>query len=164
MEPLADGRHLAVSTERTSAVSTNTGSIQVTSHSVPFSRAVYIIAMQMGETSLDSVVMRVLNGHTKDAVYCMCALPNGALMTGGGKLDASLQLWKNSQILPFDNDQDDDQTSRDTTASFIQTESAQDLSSVCGYVFALEFLPDLKEGSSEFAIAAGRYNTVKILL
>ena len=170
MEPLSDGRHLAVSTENNPIMSTTTGSIQATNHSVPFSRAVYIIDMQMGESSLshgsvNSVVVRVLNGHTKDAVHCMCALPNGDLLTGGGKLDATLQLWKKSQILPYNNNQsDDDETSRDTMTSFIQTESAQDLSTACGYVFALEFLSDLKAGSAQFAIAAGRYNTIKILL
>ena len=33
-----------------------------------------------------------------------------------------------------------------------------------GYSFDLEVLPDLKPGSELFAVAAARYNTVKVVL
>jgi hypothetical protein len=66
-------------------------------------------------------------------------------LTGGGKLDATLQLWKQEQDIT------------------VQTESAKTLSDV-GYVFSLAVLPDAKAGSNRFAVAAARYNTVKIFL
>jgi WD40 repeat protein len=74
--------------------------------------------------------LAVLNGH-KDVVQCICELPNGDLLTGGGKLDATLQLWKQEQDIT------------------VQTESAKTLSDV-GYVFSLATLPDAKAGSNRF--------------
>lgn len=152
MEPLGDGRHLAVSTDynRDTQLSTNPGNTDI-----PFSRAVYIIDMLklLESGSIDMDTTQILCGHDSDAVECMCALPNGGLLTGGGKLDAKLLLWKQSQLVS------DGDSKRP-----LQAEAAQDLSSACGYVFALDILHDLKPGSSQFAIAAGRYNVVKILL
>lgn len=148
MEPLGDGRHLAVSTASTANMDT-IGSFG-TSLSIPSSRAVYIL--DMGNTRNIGVI-RVLQGHTKDAVQCMCALPNGDLMTGGGKLDATLQLWESSQLISSD----------EGSESLLQNQSSQSFSDV-GYVFGLTVLKDKKPGSSEFAVAAARYNTVKIVL
>jgi WD40 repeat protein len=149
MESLGDGRHLAVSTTTTTMTR---NSAVGTSIPVPLSKAVYILDIdKYGSVE----VVRVLNGH-KDFVHCMCALPNGSLMTGGSKLDATLQLWNASQI---SSNEDQEYLSE----SLIQNQSSQTLSDV-GYVFGLIVLKDNKAGSSEFGVAAARYNTVKIVL
>jgi WD40 repeat protein len=138
MEALQDGR-LVVSTE---------GIVGTTGHSrlemgatevgIPFPQAVYVMDASC------ATFLSVLNGH-KDVVQCICELPNGDLLTAGGKLDATLQLWKQEQDIT------------------VQTESAKTLSDV-GYVFALAVLSDAKAGSNRFAVAAARYNTVKVFL
>jgi hypothetical protein len=79
----------------------------------------------------------------------MCELPNGDLLTGGGKLDATLQLWNQVQIQKDDNS--------------IQESSEKTLSEV-GYVFCLQALPDSKVGSDYYAVAAARYNTIKLVI
>ncbi|EJK50535.1 hypothetical protein THAOC_30462, partial [Thalassiosira oceanica] len=39
----------------------------------------------------------VLDGH-KDTVMCVRSLPDGSLLTGGGKLDATVKLWSCDQL------------------------------------------------------------------
>jgi WD40 repeat protein len=138
MEALQDGR-LVVSTEGIVGTSGRPRlEMGATEVGIIFPQAVYVMDASSATT------LAVLNGH-KDVVQCICGLPNGDLLTGGGKFDATLQLWKQEQ---------------DVT---IQTESAKTLSDV-GYVFSLAVLPDAKAGSNRFAVAAARYNTVKIFL
>lgn len=150
MEPIGDGRHLAVSTRMTSG-RTTTSAMRV---SVPLSQAVYVL--NVGSSDGNVHISRILTGHTKDAVHCMQALPNGDLLTGGGKLDATLQLWSSAQLSTNDGADERNEPLQSSQAS-------QQISSL-GYVFAMATLPDQKKGSSRFAIAAARYNTVKIIL
>ena len=84
----------------------------------------------------------------------MCELPNGDLLTGGGKFDATLQLWSRSQLEP--------PTDSEGTAHEV-TKSQKTMSDV-GYVFALTVLPDAKNDSTYYAVAAARYNTVKVVI
>jgi WD40 repeat protein len=154
MEPIGDGRHLAVSTRMTTGRTTTSA----TRLSVPLSQAVYVLDVGSSDGSSDGNfhISRILTGHTKDAVHCMQALPNGDLLTGGGKFDATLQLWSSAQL--FTNDGVDERNE-----PLQSSQASQQLSSV-GYVFAMATLPDKQNGSSRFAIAAARYNTVKIIL
>lgn len=150
MEPIGDGRHLAVSTRMTSG-RTTTSAMRV---SVPLSQAVYVV--DVGSSDGKVRISRILTGHTKDAVHCMQALPNGDLLTGGGKFDATLQLWSSAQLSTNDG-------ADERNVPLQSSQASQQISSV-GYVFAMTTLPDQKNGSSRFAIAAARYNTVKIIL
>jgi hypothetical protein len=79
----------------------------------------------------------------------MCQLPNGDLLTGGGKLDATLQLWSRSQVEGVD--------------GVVHSQSRKKLTEV-GYVFSLAVLLDTKKDSNYYAVAAGRYNTIKIII
>lgn len=149
MEPIGEGYDLAVSTKPTAA---RTG-IQVKNIVIPLPQAVYIIEISEGDWKIQ--VLGALTGHTKDAVYCMQALPNGDLLTGGGKMDATLQLWSSSQLFLKENVEE---------SKILQSSQASRQISSLGYVFAMATLRDKKSGSSRFAIAAARYNTVKVLL
>ena len=165
MEPL-DGRRLAVSTTATTrAAGTMAGARLL---NVPLTRAVYILEFQNNDDIMDMEVVRVLNGHPLDAVHCLCALPNGDLMTGGAKLDATLQLWKSSQLNRVSESLssvqgEEGEEVQEEPSSFLQTKSFQTFTEV-GYVFGLTVLHDHKVGSSGFAVAAARYNTIKIIL
>jgi len=135
--------------------------------SVPKARAVHIL--DFGSDGEDSGITGVptithsLNGHTKDSVICMRALNDGGLLTGGGKLDATTQLWSAAQISSKKNPMD--ANGNETVASEPQQISTgSQLISSLGYVFKLEVLPDRMDGSSQYAIAGARYNTVKIIL
>ncbi|CAB9508530.1 ubiquitin thiolesterase activity [Seminavis robusta] len=154
MEPLQNGR-LAVSTD----VSDNSSELE---DAFPLhtqtSRAVHILDISKVHENQHPCIQSTLTGHTKDAVICMCQLPNGDLVTGGGKLDATLQLWSGSQLL------DPNVSESGEAASLsVQAQATKTLTDV-GYVFALEVLPDAKDDSNYFALAAGRYNTVKIII
>jgi len=135
--------------------------------SVPKSKAVHILDFgSNGEDSGNTGVPTIthsLTGHTKDSVICMRALPDGGLLTGGGKLDATAQLWSALQLSSRKNAMD--ANGNEAVASHPQQISTgfQQISSL-GYVFALEVLSDRMDGSSQYAIAGARYNTVKIIL
>eukprot|EP00980_Cylindrotheca_fusiformis_P029166 scaffold22740_cov139-Cylindrotheca_fusiformis.AAC.20 len=150
LEPIGDGRRLAVSTKATSTRRTEPSA--ATAISVPLAQAVYIV--NIDETNGSVHVSCALTGHTTDAVHCMQALPNGDLLTGGGKMDATLQLWSSSQLPPEDGERNE----------IPQLSIASRQISSVGYVFAMATLRDKQEGSSRFAVAAARYNTVKVLL
>ena len=92
----------------------------------------------------------VLDGHN-DTVMCMCSLPDGSLLTGGGKLDATVKLWSRDQL-----ERDDD-----VAETKLLTE-ARKLDKP-GYVFDMRVLPDSR-GSGAYAIACARYNVVKIII
>ena len=149
MEALSSGR-LAVSTDHVGNISSYvlTGA---TSIPIQAPRAVHILDFSQCIASMDAIptLQSTLTGHAKDAVICMCQLPNGDLLTGGGKLDATLQLWSGTQVAGG--------------ATALEPTARKILSDV-GYVFSLTVLPDAKDGSSYYAVAAARYNSVKIVI
>jgi WD40 repeat protein len=110
-------------------------------------RAVHVLDLNIqSETIITPIVQSTLIGHLKDAVICLCELPNGDLLTGGGKLDTTLQLWTKSQLSTREQQDDDGQEQ-------VHSKACKVLSDV-GYVFCLAVLPDAKD-----AVAAARYNT-----
>lgn len=156
METLGDGR-LAVSTDASQggALITPPGLVGATQIPVPDSRAVHILDLSeqfaIAETSFAAplpTLQTSLSGHSSDAVICMCQLPDASLLTGGGKMDATLQLWSSEQVMG---------------TACVQPKATKELANV-GYVFALAVLPDTKQDSNYFAVAAARYNTVKIMV
>jgi WD40 repeat protein len=133
-------------------------------------RAVHIISglENDGDSSSFSILVTI-NGH-QDAVSCLCELPNGDLLTTGGKMDATIKLWSHKQIYERNSES---RTSGSSTSNIGETHEEHDVlvdptktlpSSEAGYVFALQVLLDKKPRSSHFAVAAARYNVVKILL
>jgi len=96
-------------------------------------------------------VLAVLAAHT-DIITCMCAIPGGGLVTGGGKRDATVKIWHPSQW-----------NGEKEGAAMVLHEAAQSPLEP-GYVFALTTLPDTKPGSTLFALAGAWYNRVKICL
>lgn len=127
-----------------------------------------------------------LDGH-KDAVHCLLPLPNGDLVTTGGKHDATTQVWSSHQLeqaiasppssesperTTSDSDTIENLPSSQSVPKKILTQAATpNLCKDAGYVFAVEVLPDFKhkENASQgevppFAIAAARYNVVKLIL
>lgn len=146
LEVLADGR-LAVSTDQ---VGDSPGTRLTDAVPIPIdtARAVHIVdfsSLSNGAPSIQST----LTGHTKDAVICMCSLPNGDLITGGGKLDATTKLWSKAQTQGANGE-----------SSCMAYRALGEV----GYVFAMAVLPDAKTGSNYYALAAARYNTVKIII
>jgi WD40 repeat protein len=148
MEPLSHHR-LAVSTEsyddKRNDSSPQPVLVGSTAMALSVTRAVHILDLSK-ETP---TIITTLAGHDKDAVICMCELPNGDILTGGGKLDATVQLWQ------FNDD--------DGGTTGLRTKSDRILSEV-GYVFAMTLLPDSKRGSNHYAVAAARYNTIKLII
>jgi WD40 repeat protein len=141
MEKLQDGL-LLVSTNVSSGASSTTRLSGSTQLNIPVARAVHVLQLHDAPS-----IQATLDGH-KDVVTCMKTLPNGDILTGGGKMDATLQLWTNSQL-------------KHQTA--VQTKSSKTLSNV-GYIFSLAVLPDAKPGSERFAVAAARYNVIKLVV
>ena len=72
-------------------------------------------------------------------------------------MDATLQLWSRKQV-----EGEESSTEEGGTAA-VYAKSRKTLTEV-GYVFALAVLPDAKEDSNYYAVAAGRYNTVKVVI
>ena len=100
-------------------------------------------------------VRAVLDGH-RDRVTCICPLPDGRLLTAGGKFDATVQLWYSETLTKVTN-------SRDENDDEIMISSESKQMKKPGYVFDLKVLPD-NNGSAVYAIAAARYNTINILI
>jgi len=179
MEALSGGR-LAVSTD--TVVSTNQPALfDVAARvSVQASRGVHVFdfsgllatptVVSIATTGIKAITC--LTGHTKDAVICMCELPDGGLLTGGGKMDATLQMWSRPQIIgqQTTSKQEDDylvtieDDFQNQITSIVQSEAIKTLTGDVGYVFALTVLPDSKDNSDYYAIAAARYNTIKIII
>jgi len=186
LHTLPDGR-LAVSTDDTATTpTTHSSGDGCDVVSVPLSQAVYILSFQQENNNMKTTlsVDAILNGHL-DTVTCLMGLSNGDLMTAGGKHDATLQIWRASQlgksadaISHPDNAEDAIMEDADTSTepqgimlpSTVQTQSHQTITTnqgsteKIGYVFALALLTDQQEGSHHFAVATARYNQVKILL
>jgi WD40 repeat protein len=125
--------------------------------SVSVQRAVHVLKVENDNSPSISLQM-TLNGH-KDVVSCVLPLPNGDVITAGGKLDATIKVWSQSQLSKVG-----------ASKSPILTEAAIDnLCTDVGYVFALTVLEDFKTdeknpSQKHFAIATARYNVVKIII
>jgi len=144
---LRDGR-LAVSTDLSTIQVTEASLIEGLVIDVDNPRSVTILDVsEIQSPKINSVI----GGHDKDAVMCACQLPNGDLLTAGGKLDATLQVWSRQQVYGEGPD------------GRILVKSKKTLTDV-GYVFALSVLLDSKVDSNYYAVAAARYNTVKLVL
>lgn len=104
------------------------------------------------------VVLAVLQGHS-DLVSCLCATPDGRLVTAGGKLDAKVKVWDQSQWEGGDGAAGSAQLG----GVAVVQDAAQELKDP-GYVLALAVVGDTKPGSSLFTLAAARYNQVKICM
>lgn len=165
MAPLANQTRqlLAVSTEASLAA---TGCRTMPGASVlrvPSACAVYVVDVAR------QVVLVALSAH-KDAVRCMCAIPDGGLATGGGKIDATVQIWDPSRwqiVMAADaadgvGEEEIGGGAASTMLPLVLSEASK--LKEPGYVFALAVLPDTKPGSRLFALAAARYNVVKICL
>lgn len=133
--------------EGTVAVSTSATSAQpitVECLSAPVSEKGSVVLVDLRAR----VVMSVLQGHS-DIVPCMCATPDGRLVTAGGKLDTKVKVW--------------DQTQWDGSNGVVVHDAAQELKEP-GYVFALIVVEDTKPESRLFTLAAARYNQIKICI
>jgi hypothetical protein len=129
-----------------------------------------------------------LDGH-KDVVTCILPLPNGDLVTSGGKMDATTQVWSRSQLRGAAariREQDGVNGGLDNySVAFLDASPPPPILTeattinLCGYVFAAELLEDFKSkengggkgdksnsnsADNPFAIAVARYNVVKIVI
>jgi WD40 repeat protein len=102
-------------------------------------------------------LLATLDAHV-DVVRCMCAMPDGALATGGGKRDGKVRVWTRSA---WQNESTDD--NGDVRGVRVVRESTQTLAEP-GFVFDMAMLYDHKPDSNLMALACARYNTVKIVL
>lgn len=106
---------------------------------------------------LDGATVRaILDAHT-DTVRSICPLPDGSLMSAGGKMDATVRVWDDplasTTIENLESNYDEE--AKIVTEARVMKEP--------GYVFDLKVLPDAR-GSNAYAIAAARYNVVKIVI
>jgi WD40 repeat protein len=162
IEALQDGR-LAVSTEGAAVDGPALLLSGATEIPIPLSRAVYVLDYLPNNNDGNYLTIHaILNGH-QDAVRCMCELPNGDLLTGGGKMDATLQLWTSAVIKSPATSSSSSTQEQDETQVLVQNKAEKTLGDV-GYVFSLAVLPDAKPDSNHFAVAAARYNTVKLIV
>jgi hypothetical protein len=134
--------------------------------------------------------VRILHDHT-DSVHCLCACPDGALITGGGKYDASVKVWDRFQLDVGQANFVTETIASDSPVSITAGEVCQDAGASVsenvnvahavggslpvvnaaaqilkepGYIVSAAILPDKKAGSTLFALAGARYNVVKICL
>jgi hypothetical protein len=77
------------------------------------------------------------------------------LLTAGGKFDATVQLWRSEALTKMTKSQDEN----DEIEIFGESKKLKNP----GYVFDLKVLPD-NNGSTTYAIAAARYNTINIII
>ena len=122
-----------------------------------------------------------LAGH-KDVVQSILPLPNGDLLTAGGKLDATTKVWSELQLRRATGRSLDGAGSTDTVASFLEVSPPPILrepatSNFSGYVFETALLQDFKRNDGRgvmrngrshagnpFAVAVAAYNVVKIVI
>lgn len=152
MEPI-QGNLLAVATNAYQSMTQ--GGVRVITSAKPLQvtipRAVFIV-----DLTNDSI-RAVLNAHS-DVVNCICPIPTGGLLTGGGKMDATIRVWESSAI------QEDKQASSNEEDVPVPVLTEAKKLKELGYVFDLKVLPDSEPDSNLFAIAGARYNTVKIVI
>ena len=108
----------------------------------------------------NAAIKAVLDAHS-DIVQCICPLPDGGILTAGGKMDATVQVWKASSITKaIESDKGEESENNNTPVIVSESDKLKEP----GYVFDLKVLPDSEPGSSLYAIAAARYNVVKIVI
>merc|ERR1711971_340556 len=126
---------------------------------------VFIIDIENG-----GIIKGILNAHT-DIVRCICPLPDGSILTAGGKMDATVRMWESSDIEEIlqhnkkddDDDDDDDQQSSFSTLPSLVTNAK--ILKYPGYVFDLKVLQDSNDDSNNvFAVAGARYNLIRIVI
>ena len=117
---------------------------------VPAGQALHIIDLET------KTCRGTVNGH-KDVVHAICLLPDGCLATCGGKMDAKTRVWDLSKL------QDDKSGDGCAEATVWSEAESKELEEV-GYVFGLAVLPDTKPGSQHYALAAARYNVVRMCI
>ena len=111
------------------------------------------------------VLLASLDAHS-DIVRSLCALPDGSLVTAGGRHDGTVRVWDRST---WHRETDGaalataEEDAHGACAVVAVRDSAQTLKEF-GYVFGLAILPDAKQGSELYALAGARYNTVRICL
>ncbi len=123
-----------------------------------------------------------LDGH-KDVVQSILPLPNGDLVTAGGRLDATTKIWPRHKLLAATGVVSDQGETASIAsmldASFPPVLKKPDTANVAGYVFGMELLEDFKIKNGEdgnksrrlnprtfnpFAVAVAQYNVVKIVI
>lgn len=97
----------------------------------------------------------VLDAHSY-TVKCLCRLPNGDILSAGGRMDATVRVWSSSYISNALKDSTDD-------GEEVKVLTEAPILKEPGYVLDLAVLPDLN-GSDVYAIAAARYNVIKIVI
>jgi WD40 repeat protein len=117
---------------------------------VPVGQALHIIDLET------NTCRGTVNGH-KDVVHAICLLPDGCLATCGGKMDAKTRVWDLSKL-------QDDERGDDGAETTVWSEAESKELEEVGYVFGLTVLPDTKPGSQHYALAAARYNVVRICI
>jgi len=175
MKYLSETKQLLVSTREIAPVSLSPLSIDaldVATTNLPLQlpqavQSIKVDGILDGSQQHDTTVLFSLDGH-KDVVHCLLPLPNGDLLTAGGKLDATTQIWSRSQL----------REAGEGKESVLTTAAVANLCKDAGYIFAAKVLQDFKgKGSSTgssssdsqvdqspFAIAVARYNVVKIVI
>lgn len=140
------GSRLAISTAKLQTLPASESAAALVQ--VPDSQAVHIFRYSNNTLTLT----RTLKGHT-DVVNIVHELSDGHILTAGGKYDGTVQMWTNHKS----------PAGADHERITVETKSIKTLDDV-GYIFSLVSLKDHKPGSQHFALAAARYNTVKIFI
>jgi len=152
------GKHVLLAVSIEPAVERDSNSRMVyplaTSFRVPSPRGVYIV------DTMESTVKAVLDNVHNDTVRGMCSLPDGGLLTAGGKMDATVRVWDS---FDFDNASPLVKEDLDGATDEMQVVTNSKILDQPGYVFDLKVLPD-SNGSGVYAVAAARYNVIKIVI
>ncbi len=154
MERIRDKNLLAVATDSKDAALPRRSNINHSSAKIidlVNPRVVSIIGLDTAS------LLIILDAHS-DKVESICSLPNGGLLTAGGKMDATIRVWE-PELLSRSLEE---RSSTDTV--MIPTLTEANKLNEPGYVFDLKVLPDADPCSSLYAIAAARYNIVKIVI
>ncbi|KAL7537278.1 hypothetical protein ACHAXR_008672 [Thalassiosira sp. AJA248-18] len=108
-------------------------------------RGIYIVDID------GATIKAVLDAHS-DTVQCICRLPDGGILSAGGKMDATVRVWESLTAIKGSDSGDD-----------VNVLTGAKKMKQPGYVFDLKVLPDSK-GSNMYALAAARYNVIKIVI
>ncbi|GFH51719.1 hypothetical protein CTEN210_08195 [Chaetoceros tenuissimus] len=151
MEPINDST-LAVSSYSVSSTEAIVSSASPLLVKNP--QAVFFVDMN------NAVVKAVFDAH-RDVVNCICPLPDGGLLTAGGKMDATVRLWEPENVtMALQNMKSVDDENEDVPI-FKDCRILKEP----GYVFDLKVLPGSNlKSSNVYAIAGARYNVIKIVI
>merc|ERR1711937_49849 len=178
MKYLSETKQLLVSTREVAPIPLSLLSIDaldVATLNLPLQLPQAVQSIRMGgildgSQQYDTTVLFALDGH-KDVVHCLLPLPNGDLLTAGGKLDATTQIWSRSRLREAGEGKE--------SPPVLMTAAVTNLCKDAGYIFAAKVLQDFKgKGSSTgsssssgsqvdqspLAIAVARYNVVKLVI